>query len=473
MTLTSARKRKWGAKMVSAYKLFRHNRHSTDMPVRRLFKAKLWSLLRTLLVIPFAITTPSIALGGLDVATDTVACYREVCIDGDLFRKVYVPYRVAAPGVDTREDREDVARMVIERLLIASAARDSIDAPTADRFIAQLHHEALRTRYLEDVVERHTVPLSETEKEEAYQRSLRRVRIVQWSSTHKDSLLSRLDMLDPASNPDSIFLVHAEELGWLDAIDLDENVEEAVYSLSRGERTDVIQSTMGWHVIMLLEDEKTIHLDAAHRANNWDNVVFRASYRRSSETVRSYLTDLLAEIPFVTSTTGLSQLSLWLDEYPELIERPERPLPKSLDADSSVVAYVDDMPIFISTVLARVGFIPRPLWEGNLRQLVQMIARDIIIEQRARATGFDRAPSVLLAQRLAAFEVPYRVAREAFNKELSLGARTRGDTWAPAAPASGNPIFGFNSPFHQHFLPEDYNPNEIDYFQALYHDCCS
>ncbi|NDC89227.1 MAG: hypothetical protein EB075_10565, partial [Bacteroidetes bacterium] len=276
---------------------------------------------------------------------DTVACYREVCVDQDLFRRVYVPYRVAAPGEDTPEAREDVARMVIERMMIASAAWDSIDSSAAVQFMEQLQNEALRTRYLEDVVERRMVPLSNAEKEEAYQRSLRRVRIVQWSATHKDSLESLMSMLAHSANPDSVFLDSAEELGWLDAIDLDENVEEAVYALQRGELTDIVQSTMGLHVIMLLEDEQTIHLDAAHRANNWENVVFRAQYRRSSETVRSYLTELLAEIPFVTSTVGLSQLSRWLDEYPELIDRPERPTPPSLSADAPIVAYVDQMAI--------------------------------------------------------------------------------------------------------------------------------
>lgn len=456
--------------MVSAFKLFGGNCRGTLLPVR---PTKPWSLVRALLIFTCAATSPSIALGDLGVFADTVACYREVCVDQVLFRRIYVPYRVAAPGDDTPEAREDVARMVIERMLIASAAWDSIDSRAAVQFMEQLQNEALRTRYLEDVVEQRMVPLSDADKEEAYQRSLRRVRIMQWSARHKDSLESRMSILAQTSNPDSVFLDGAEELGWLDAIDLDENVEEAVYALQRGERTEIIRSTLGWHVIMLLEDEQTIHLDAAHRANNWENVVFRAQYRRSSETVRSYLTDLLAEIPFVTSTDGLSQLSRWLDEYPELIDRPERPMPTSLSADDIVVAYVDSIPIFHSTVLARVGFIPTPLWQGDLRQLVQMIARDIIIEQRARAMGLDRAPSVLLAHRLAAFEVPYRVAREAFNNGSFPAARSLGDPSALATFDYGTSIFGFNSPFHQYFLPEDYNPNEIEYFQALYDACCS
>ncbi len=431
-----------------------------------------------------AVTMPGlllclIATGCSDKSeSEIVAAWGDVHVTLSDFERSYFYYWQTTHQPDSPELRRQYAIQMIEEELIADSALTSgLVAEKDIRPILEREQDYfLRRRYLEKTIKDTLTAVSDTELEEALQRSRIRLRVRQLYARTEDSICvleaqlkqgTAFKKLARETIPDPLFAMREGDLGWIGWGDTDLHVEDVLYSMERGNVSEPVESLMGWHIFRIDSIEKTIDFNTSDDPFEVREIRQKL-FRRKLETAGArHYRDLIWSKPLRVRVSLFKDL--WRLIEPHLpgttkeralfayqgIENDLTPTMKN-----NVLAEVDGEPFTVGEFIRSVPDLPRHLMRPNLKKAVEVAIRDKIVKNEALQQGIDQDPVVqekVMRSRIKYLYYRTLAVLDSLDKARLTSAR-------PETDKSDRIDY---PQLHENYLPSSYAADEVNVFPEI------
>ncbi len=343
-----------------------------------------------------------------------VATVDDVEITETTFQRSYLPVLLYGDKFDSEENRAEMMNYLIGQRLIADKARD-IKLDTNAQVIRMRNRaesRALTKQLYKKWIKADLSEPTETELREGFIRGQKGIFVRHLFSESEAEMQDYYNRLNSGEESfytlaqtvfeDSSLSRNGGALGWITFGDLDETLEDTVYSLRVGQISHPVKSQYGWHVMTIDDSQQDVFLTETDYQMNRNLVRNKIIERREHLLSKTVLNDFMAQFSIDFNRDITKQV------WPLVIEHlnPEdtkagngvefSTLLNSLDAfrDETLLT-VDGEVWTVETILMRLPELDRSLLYGNLYVAASNVIRDEMLTREAKRLGLTNHPDVI------------------------------------------------------------------------------
>lgn len=357
------------------------------------------------------------------------------------FQREYTYFSTYTNIHDRPGTRNDYARLILERMIIAEKGRNNgLDTrPQVRDEVKRRREMAMRRFLLEHKVKPNIMKPEENEIRKAFDRAHTRLNLQQIFAPDERTAHQYYNRLQQGEPFDMLAIESMRKaglppehqdgmMGWVTFDDLDEAPEETVFQLDRGSFSKPVESLRGWHIFKLHDRERTIHLDDMSYVNMRDGLKHTLYQRRFDEASARYIRDLVYRHELALDRMAVMALyekitpTLPRDGSPIEMTRYIRDLNlvmPELD-ESTPIAFVDREPYTAGQFLRQMPDIPVHWIKNDFRHAIEIAIRDSILASKAMEIRADTARNVQFETRFAEYSGLYYATIGAVLDTLNL-----------------------------------------------------
>ncbi len=362
---------------------------------------------------------------GTEPAISPVAAeWRDHTITQDHFAGEYIYFSTYTHMHDRPESRDEYARLMLERMIIADRGRAArLDTLPVIRDEIQRRREmAMRRFLLEQKVQPDVAEPKEDEIQKAFDRANSRLLLQQIYAPDEETARQYQKRLRQGESFDRLSSESMRRaglppehqsgmMGWVSFDELDETPEEVVFTLRKGEISEPVASLRGWHIFKLHDWQRTIHFDEMTYWNQRDALAHKVYQRRFDEASARFIRDIILDhelaldrlqamalfemiAPTLPSDGSPLEMKRYLRDLQLILPDPEPHTP---------VAWVDGQPYTVRQFLRQMPDIPVQWLQQDFRHAIEIAIRDSILAAKAMEIRADTARSVQFETGLAEY----------------------------------------------------------------------
>jgi hypothetical protein len=343
-----------------------------------------------------------------------LATVDEIEISETSFQRAYLPVLLYGDKFDSEENRSDMINFLIGQKILAQKGRAS-HLDTSNHIVRmkkQIENRALsRQLYKKWVKDQLELP-TEADLRKGFVRGQKGLFVRHLFAKTEEEIRDYSRRL--ASGDESFYSLAQEvftdtllsknggALGWMTFGDLDETLEDTLYSLKAGQISQPVKSQYGWHILSVDDTQEEVFVTEEDFQKNRHLIYNKILERRENLLGKQVLNDFMANFNIEFNREITRQV------WPEVIAHlnPEGAhtgpplevsgLNNSLDnlRDETLLT-VDGESWSVAEILKRLPELDRSLLYGNLYIAASNIIRNEMIAREARDLGLQNHPDVL------------------------------------------------------------------------------
>jgi len=330
------------------------------------------------------------------------------------FQRAYLPVLLYGDKFDSQENRAEMMNFLIGQKLLAKKGRDSHLDTSAH--VVRMHeiveNRALSRQLYKTWVRDKLVLPTEEDIREGFVRGQKGIFVRHLFAKSEGDIREYSRRLASGDESfytlaqevftDSILSRNGGALGWITFGDLDETLEDTIYSLSVGQISQPVQSQYGWHIVSIDDSQEEVFITEEDYLKNRDLVYNKIVERRENLLGKQVLNDFMSQFKIDFNRDITKQV------WPEVIAHLNPDASKggptleisglisNLDnLREETLLTVDGKAWTVQGILERLPDLDRSLLYGNLYVAASNIIRDEMISREARDLGLQRHPDVL------------------------------------------------------------------------------
>jgi len=349
-----------------------------------------------------------------DIQRPVVATIDDMQITETSFQRGYLPLLLYGDKFDSPENREEMIQHLIGQRILAQKGR-GLHLDTTDYIRRQREYiegKALSRQLYRTWVKDKLVLPTEDELREGFKRGQKGLFVRHIFSKSEEEIRDYSKRLTSGEEnfytlaqevfTDSMLAANGGALGWITFGDLDETLEDTVYSLKVGRISQPVQSQYGWHIVAIDDSQEEVFVTEADYQKNRDLVFNKIVERRENLLGKQVLNDFMAGFQIDFNRDIAKQV------WPLVIARLNPPDSKGtagLQMDGlmtdiehlrqETLLTVDGEAWTVGTILRRFPELDRSLLYGNLYIAASNVIRNEMITREARRLGLADHPDVI------------------------------------------------------------------------------
>jgi len=330
------------------------------------------------------------------------------------FQRTYLPVLLYGDKFDSEETRDEVLNFLIGQKLLADVARE-IELDTAEniqRNRTRVENKAMSRKLYQQWVRKEVSPPTEVELREGFKRGKKGLFVRHLFSESESEIREYYSRL--VSNEENFYTLAQDvfsdtmlsrnggALGWVTFGDLDETLEDTVYTLRPGRISQPVKSQYGWHILAIDDSQEEVFVTESDFEEHRDIIRNKIIERRENVLGKTVLNDFMDQfdIQFNREITSkvwpmvIKHLNLKEAEAPQIKEFSA--LVSTLDNLKDETLLTVDGDIWtVAEILKRLPEIDRTELYGNLYLATSNIVRDEMLNREARRLELHKHPDVI------------------------------------------------------------------------------
>ncbi|MBC8377371.1 MAG: peptidylprolyl isomerase [FCB group bacterium] len=343
-----------------------------------------------------------------------VATVDNIEISETSFQRTYLPVLLYGDKFDSEENRSDMINFLIGQKILAQKGRAAnLDTSThIVRMRTLVENRALSRQLYRTWVKDQLVLPTEEDLRRGFKRGQKGLFVRHLFAKTEEDIREYSRRL--ASGDESFYTLAQEvfadtmlsknggALGWMTFGDLDETLEDTVYSLSAGQISQPVKSQYGWHILSIDDSQEEVFVTEEDYQKNRDLIYNKILERRENLLGKQVLNDFMADFKIEFNREIARQV------WPKVIAHLNpggaqsgpalelSGLTNSLDnLRQETLLTVDGESWSVAEILKRLPNLDRSLLYSNLYVAASNIIRDEMIAREARDLGLQNHPDVL------------------------------------------------------------------------------
>ncbi|NQT62515.1 MAG: peptidylprolyl isomerase [Candidatus Marinimicrobia bacterium] len=343
-----------------------------------------------------------------------VATVDNIEISETSFQRTYLPVLLYGDKFDSEENRSDMINFLIGQKILAQKGRESnLDTSShIMRMRTLIENRALSRQLYRTWVKDQLEFPTEEDLRTGFKRGQKGLFVRHLFAKTEEDIREYSRRL--ASGEESFYTLAQEvfadtmlsknggALGWMTFGDLDETLEDTVYSLSAGQISQPVRSQYGWHILSVDDSQEEVFVTEEDYQKNRDLIYNKILERRENLLGKQVLNDFMVDFKIEFNREIARQV------WPKVIAHLNpggaqsgpalelAGLTTSLDnLRQETLLTVDGESWSVAEILKRLPDLDRSLLYGNLYVAASNIIRDEMIAREARDLGLQNHPDVL------------------------------------------------------------------------------
>ena len=367
-----------------------------------------------LLVLIFLIGACSKEASAPDSKRTVIATVDKIEISETSFQRAYLPVLLYGDKFDSDQNRSDMINFLIGQKILAKKGRESNLDTSAHivRLSKIVENRALSRQLYKTWVKDQLELPTEDELRQGFKRGQKGLFVRHLFAQSEEEIQAYSRKL---ATGDESFYTLAQEvftdtllsknggaLGWMTFGDLDETLEDTLYSLKAGQISQPVRSQYGWHILSVDDTQEEVFVTEEDYQMNRDLIYNKILERRENLLGKQVLNDFMANFKIEFNREITKQV------WPKVIAHlnPDGAqagpalelsgLTNSLDQlRQETLLTVDGESWSVADILKRLPDLDRSLLYGNLYVAASNIIRDEMIAREARSLGLQNHPDVM------------------------------------------------------------------------------
>lgn len=350
----------------------------------------------------------------LDPDRIVIASVDEIEITETSFQRGYLPVLLYGDKFDSEENRAEMINFLVGQKILAKKGRE-MNLDTVAFIVRQKEHiedKALSRQLYQNWVKDKLELPSEEDLREGFKRGQKGIFVRHIFAKAEEDIRDYSRRLQSGEESfytlaqevfsDTMLSRNGGALGWITFGDLDETLEDTVYSLRVGQISQPVQSQYGWHIVSIDDSQEEVFVTEADYQKNRDLVFNKIVERRENLLGKQVLNDFMAGFDIEFNREIARQV------WPKVIahlnpgDSPSESIMEfdglinSLDAiRHETLLTVDGEDWTVHEILNHFPTLDRSLLYGNLYVAASNVIRDEMISREARRLGLDQHPAVV------------------------------------------------------------------------------
>ncbi len=344
----------------------------------------------------------------------TVATVDNVPITETSFQRAYLPVLLYGDKFDSEKNRTEMVNFIIGRKLLAQKGRE-LNLDTSKHVIRMreiVENRALSRQLYKTWVKDKMESPSEAEIREGFVKGQKGIFVRHLFAETEPEILNYFRRLE--SGEDSFYTLAQEvftdsalsknggAIGWITFGDLDEALEDTVYSLKTGQISQPVKSQFGWHILSIDDSQGEVFHTEEDFQRNRDLIHNKIVERRENLLGKQVLNDFMSKFK-IDFTRDIAR-QVWPEVIAHLNPDGAQTGPalelsglmNNLDnLREETLLTVNGEEWTVQAILTRLPDLDRSLLYGNLYVAASNIVRDEMLAREARDLGLQMHPDVL------------------------------------------------------------------------------
>ncbi|NQV42032.1 MAG: peptidylprolyl isomerase [Candidatus Marinimicrobia bacterium] len=343
-----------------------------------------------------------------------VATVDQIEISETSFQRAYLPVLLYGDKFDSEENRSEMINFLIGQKILAKKGRESNVDTSAHivRMREAIENRALSRQLYKTWVKDQLELPSEEDLRVGFKRGQKGLFVRHLFAKTEDEIRAYSQRL--ASGDESFYSLAQEvftdtmlsknggALGWMTFGDLDETLEDTVYSLKAGQVSQPVRSQYGWHILSVDDTQEEVFITEEDYQKNRDLIYNKILERRENLLGKQVLNDFMKNFKIEFNREITKQV------WPQVIAHlnPDGAqtgpalevsgLSSSLDnLRNETLLTVDGDVWSVAEILKKLPDLDRSLLYGNLYIAASNIIRDEMIAREARELGLQNHADVV------------------------------------------------------------------------------
>ena len=330
------------------------------------------------------------------------------------FQRTYLPILLYGDKFDSEETRNEVLNYLIGQKLLAQVSRAAKMDTT--RYIRHMHDQIQqkamsRQLYQKWVREKLELP-TEQDLRSGFARGQKAIFTRHLFAESETEILDYSRRLRNGSESfytlaqdvfsDTLLSRSGGALGWITFGDLDETLEDTIYSLRPGRISEPVKSQYGWHILAIDDTQEELFITEDDFQKNRDLIQKKIIERRENVLGKQVINDFMQQFEIEFNREVTKQV------WPLIVERLKstdleflnssesngsEPTLESLHSET--LLSVNGETWSVLEILEQLPDLDRALLQGNLYVAASNIIRNEMLAREAKRLGLDQHPAVL------------------------------------------------------------------------------
>jgi len=343
-----------------------------------------------------------------------VASVDDLKITETSFQRAYLPVLLYGDKFDSEESRAEVLNYLIGQKLLSQTAIDAgLDTSkriqkTRDRVERQAMSRQLYRKWVKEKLQEP----SEQELRTGFIRGHKSIFARHLFSNSESEIRKYAQKLADGSEnfytlaqdvfTDTTLSRSGGALGWITFGDLDESLENTLFSLQPGQISDPVESQYGWHILSVDDSREEVIRTEEDFLKTRDLIYNKINERRENVLGKQVLNDFMRQYKIEFKREITTQV------WPLVIARLDaenqdlKSMPKLSESNADLESLKDETLLTVNgeewtvaSILDRLPELDRSLLYGNLYVAASNIIRDEMLTREARDLKLEDHPDVL------------------------------------------------------------------------------
>ncbi len=343
-----------------------------------------------------------------------VATVDEIQISETSFQRAYLPVLLYGDKFDSEENRLEMINFLIGQKILAQQGRESELDTSAHivRMREMVENRALSRQLYKTWVKDQLELPTEEDLRIGFRRGQKGLFVRHLFAKTEDEIREYSEKL--ASGDESFYSLAQEvftdtmlsrnggALGWMTFGDLDETLEDTIYSMKAGQISQPVKSQYGWHILSVDDTQEEVFVTEDDYQKNRDLIYNKILERRENLLGKQVLNEFMANFNIEFNREITRQV--WPKVIAHLNPNGAQSGPalelsgltSSLDnLREETLLTVDGESWSVAEILRKLPGLDRSLLYGNLYIAASNIIRDEMIAREARKLGLQNHPDVI------------------------------------------------------------------------------
>ncbi len=343
-----------------------------------------------------------------------VATVDDLEITETSFQRTYLPILLYGDKFDSEDTREEVLNFLIGQKLLSQLGRSAhLDTiQYIRRRHDQVQRQALSRQLYGKWVREALQPPTEQDLRKGFQRGQKAIFVRHLFAETEAEIRGYSERLRNGSETfytlaqdvfsDTVLSRNGGALGWITFGDLDETLEDTIYTLQPGRISEPVKSQYGWHILAMDDSQEELFITEDDFQKNKSLIHNKIIQRRENVLGKQVLNEFMDQFEIVFNREVTKQV------WPLVIKRLETKDSQSLNNSEAaeleasleslhneILVSVDGEDWTVLEILDRLPELDQAELRGNLYVASSNIIRDEMLAREAKELNMDEHPDVL------------------------------------------------------------------------------